>query len=111
MSRTVLLSESGASATTPQRLTRSPRAARPLVIVPTRSASPLDALAREKRRQLRVLEAGVAVSLRLVVEGRTRLASLLPARESAPEAVARREVRRVFTLHRPLALAVLVERG
>ncbi|WP_224363514.1 hypothetical protein [Hyalangium versicolor] len=112
MARTVLLGESGASAPAPQRQTRSQRVARPLVTVPIRLASPLAVLAHAKRSQLRALEAvGVTASVRVVVEGRTLLASLLPTRESTPEAVARRQVRRVFTLHRHRgALAVLVER-
>lgn len=112
MARTVLHGESGASAKVPQRLTRSARAVRPSVIVPVRAVPPLAALAHEQRSQLQALTAaGVTSPLRQGVEGRTRLASLLPVRESILEAGARREVRRVFTLHRPLSLAVLVERS
>jgi hypothetical protein len=109
---TVLLGEHGASAKVPQWLTRPSWAARPLVTVPVRSASSLAALARAKRNQLATLAAaGVTASLHWEVEGRTRLASLLPARESSPGSAALRGARRVFTLQRPRSLAVFVERS
>ncbi len=112
MARTVLLGEFAASTAVSQRLSRSAWAARPLVTVPVRTVSRLAAFALAKRTQLEALEAaGVTASLRMGVEGRTRLASLLPAQEKLPEAVARRAVRRVFALHQPQAIAVLVERG
>ncbi|MFL5346175.1 MAG: hypothetical protein ACJ8AT_15405 [Hyalangium sp.] len=111
MARTVLLGEFAASTSASQRLSRSSWAVRPLVTVPVRPLSFLASFARAKRTQLEKLEAaGVTASLRREVEGRTRLASLLPASEKLPEAVARRAVRRVFTLHPPPAVAVLVER-
>lgn len=111
VARTVLLGEFAASTSASQRLTRSSRAVRPLVTVPVRPRSFLAAFARAKSLQLEALQAaGVTASLRREVEGKTLLASLLPAPEKLPEAVARRAVRRVFTLHPPRAVAVLVER-
>jgi hypothetical protein len=60
----------------------------------------LAAFAQAKRRQLDALMAAeVTAWLRLEVEGRTRLASLLPIRGRAPGSAARRGVHRVFTLH------------
>lgn len=111
MARKVLLGEFAASALASPRLTRSLRAARPLITVPVRPLALLAAFAHAKRTQLGALQAaGVTATLRLEVEGWTRLASLLPTREKLPEAVARRAVRRVFTLHPPRAFAVRVER-
>ena len=111
MARTVLLGEFAASTPASLRLQRSSWAARPLVTVPVRPASFLAAFARAKRAQLQALQAvGMTTSLGWGGEGRTWLASLLPVREKLPEAVARRAVRRVFTLHPPRAVAVLVER-
>jgi hypothetical protein len=111
MTRTVLLGEFAASTSASQRLTRSSRAGRSLITIPVRPASLLATFARAKRTQLEALEAaGVTASLRQEVEGRTWLASLLPAREKLPEAVARRAIRRVFTLHQPRAVATLEKR-
>ncbi|MBN1207813.1 MAG: hypothetical protein JXB05_23315 [Myxococcaceae bacterium] len=99
MSRTVLLEESGESARPPRRLPR-PLWTRPLATIQRRPALTLTAFARAKRRQLDALMvAEVTASLRLEVEGRTRLASLLPTRERLPGPVARRGVHRVFALH------------
>ncbi len=51
------------------------------------------------------------VLITVPVEASPSPASLLSAQESRPETVARREVRRVFTLQRMRAVAVRVERS
>jgi hypothetical protein len=101
VTRTVLRWEFGTSAQKPLRLNRPPSATHLL----TASLPPppaLVALARAKRLQLEALvAAGVTASLQWVVEGRTRLASLWPAREPFSGSVLRPGARRVFTLHPP----------
>ena len=112
MPRTVLRGKSSANAMASQRPERPSRAAHLLSPITARPASTLAALARTKRGQLEALAAaGVTVSLQLEVEGRTRLASLRPAQESISGPVERRGARRVFTLHPPRSLIVLVERS
>jgi hypothetical protein len=82
-----------------QRQAPSSRALSSFVLNPASPAPELTAFSQEKRRQLAVLEAsGMTASLRQGVEGRTRLASLRPAREQHPGKVAHR-AHRVFTLH------------
>ncbi len=99
VSATVLRGESGASARAPRQSNRLPWA-RPLATIQRRPALTLAAFAQAKRRQLDALMAAeVTAWLRLEVEGRTRLASLLPIRGRAPGSAARRGVHRVFTLH------------
>lgn len=111
MARTVLLGESVASTPASPRLTRLSWVGRSLVTVPVRPLAFLAAFAQAKRSLLAALEAtGVTASLRQAVEGGTRVASVLPAQEQFPEVAARRAVRRIFTLHQPRAVAVLVER-
>jgi len=104
VTRTILRWEFGASAQKPLRLNRPSTATYRLTAGLTRPPSALVALARAKRRQLEALVvAGVTASLQCEVEGRTRLASLWPAREPFSGSVLRPGARRVFTLHPPQA--------
>jgi hypothetical protein len=110
VSRTVLLGEPGLSARASQPLTRAPWA-RKLATSPRLPAPELTAFSQEKRRQLAALvDSEVTARLRQRVEGWTRLASLLPAREALTAPVARGGAHRVLTLDPPRRLDVLVER-
>jgi hypothetical protein len=102
VTRTILRWEFGASAQKPLRLNRPSSATHLFTASLDRPSPTLVALARAKRRQLEALvAAGVTASLQGEVEGRTRLASLWPAREPFSGSVLRPGARRVFTLHPP----------
>ncbi len=102
VTRTVLRWEFGASAQKPLRWNRPSSATHLLTASLNLPPSTLVAFARAKRRQLEALvAAGVTASLHALVEGRTRLASLWPAREPFSGSVLRPGARRVFTLHPP----------
>ncbi len=101
VSRTVQRGKPGVSARATQRRTAHSRAVEMLAMNQIGLPSELIAFSNEKRRQLAGLMAsGVTSSLRQVVEGWTRLASLVPARGVLPEPEAYRVAHRVFTLHR-----------